>query len=76
METPSFDLSRVDFWTQKFRTSLEKQQRLATEINPGVNLEKVREEFLLSKLATLMVGCEALGAEVRELKAQLHAKGT
>ena len=68
MNEPKNDFELIEYWKEKFKKSMEESVTLLLESDPSLDEQKIREEYILEKLATLMVGCQELGKEIRELK--------
>ena len=69
-------MERVDFWKPKFSDSLEKHLAAMKELDPSLNIQSATEDWLIEKLAVLMVGSEELGKRVRTLEKQVDEKST
>ena len=69
-------LNRIEAWVLKFEASLEEQVALGLQASPESSETQLREKWLLNKIATLQVGLEELGKELRALEAKESSSDT
>ncbi len=67
-------LKLIQEWKQKFQKAMLEQVELRVAADPEVDSQQVREEYLLEKMATLMVGSIELGRKIRDIEARLDAE--
>ncbi len=71
MKIPEDELEQVEYWKNKFKTSMFELSNLRLESNPELSLSEIKEDFILEKMATIYVGAVSLGKQVRSLQKQL-----
>ncbi len=65
-------LQRVEYWKEKFKASIEEQVELYIESDRSANPQKIREQYILNKIAVLTVANENFGKRIQQLEEQLE----
>lgn len=68
MESGDNSLDKIQYWTEKFKSSMDEQISLQIEATPNSDPTQLKELYLLNKLATLTVAMEQLGKRVTALE--------
>lgn len=64
-------LDRIDFWVKKICDGLDEQVELAVKADPNADAYKIRELYLVNKIATLTVAIRDMTKHVRELEQKI-----
>ena len=62
------DMALIEEWKAKFQASMDENVSLKLEGNPELDLNRLRENYMLEKLATIYVGTIHLGRRVKDLE--------
>lgn len=72
MENTEYDHKLIEKWRDKFKESMEYIVDLKLQANPNADRQKLKEEYMLEKMATIYVGTMALGRQLRELEEKFN----
>jgi len=73
MSKENKDLQLIDQWTEKLSQSMLEQIELKLKSDPTLDVQSLKDEFLLNKLATVYIGAVGLGRQIKELEEKVNA---
>lgn len=63
---------RLDFWVDKITKSLGEHVELSLQAHPEMTKDEAKDLYFINKIATLTVGMEELGKQLRSIKQEVN----